>query len=174
MEFDSLVIADWPRGLRLAKQLSWKGDKTAYLEITPYLKKPFPLFLDDSKEKTFLENLGFLSPLEEGFCFLNSESVLFFKELAQNKKESSEGERQKGLKFKDKLLNKSVLKENLLAYLGRNLAGRVFQFNDSCISEDSLPLFSDCFLFEPSLRKKEEFQKIHSHISYFKIYSLYN
>ena len=42
-----------------------------------------------------------------------------------------------------------------------------FDFNDSCFSRDSLSLFSDCFLFEPSFRKKEEFKKDHSKIYFF-------
>ena len=119
MDFDSLIIADWPRGLYLVKQLNAKGKKTAYLEITPYLKKPFPLFLDESKEKNFLENLGFLSFQEEGFCFLSPEGVRFFKQKDQNKT-------QEDLKFKTSFLKKSFLKDNLFSYLGQNLAGRVF------------------------------------------------
>jgi len=152
MEFDSLIIADWPRGLYLAKELSTKGDKTAYLEITPYLKRPFPLFMrGESQEKAFLEKLGFLSLQEEGFCFLSSGGVFLAREQTLKEKLKSLS--------KNRAFNKSSLQESLFSYLENNLAGRVFQFNDSYLSQDKLNLFSDCFLFEPSFRKKQDFQK---------------
>ena len=160
MEFDSLIIADWPRGLRLAKQLSLKGRKTAYLEISPYFKRPFPLFLEDSKEKDFLKSLGFLHSQEEGFCLLSPEGVYLAKEQGQKK------EKERRLKFKKPALNRTFLKENLFSSLAQNLTARVFDFNDSYFSEDSLPLFSDCFLFEPSLRKKQEFNKSQPQITF--------
>lgn len=168
MDFDSLVVADWPRGLDLAKKLSSQGHKIAYLEVSPYFKNPFPLFLKSSGKKAFLESLGFLSLLEQGFCLLSPEGVWLFKEILQQEKNSGGG-RPKGLKFRSPVLNKSSLREKLFAYLGRNLAGHVFEHNDSCFNEDELPLFSDCFLFEPSVRKKKEFEKNHPAVQFFKI-----
>ena len=163
MEFDSLIIADWPRGLHLAKQLSLKDQKIAYLEISPYFKRPFPLFLEDSKEKDFFISLGFLHSQEEGFCLLSPEGVYLAKEQGQKKGK----ERQ--LKFKKLVLDRTFLKEKLFSCLAQNLTARVFDFNDSYFSEDSLPLFSDCFLFEPSLRKKQEFNKNQPQITFLSI-----
>ena len=160
MEFDSFIIADWPRGLHLAKQLSLKGRKIAYLEISPYFKRPFPLFLDDSKEKDFLKSLGFLHSQEEGLCLLSPEGVYLAKEQGQKR------EKERQLKFKKPALNRTFLKENLFSCLAQNLTARVFDFNNSYFSEDSLPLFSDCFLFEPSLRKKQEFNKSQPQITF--------
>jgi len=157
MEFDSLIIADWPRALSLAKELSTQGERIAYFEISPYLKRPFPLFLSNSEEKTFLESLGFLSPLTEGFCFLSEEGVFLMKEQLET------------LKSYPKLLNNSFIKKPLVSYLEQNLAGRVFEFNDSRLSKDKLDLLSSGFLFEPDFRKKKEFQKKHPEISFFNI-----
>ena len=135
--------------------------------MTPYLKQPFPILLNESEEKVFLESLGFLYSQEEGLCLLSSEAVWLLKEKSHYKKHYKEA-RKKDLQFKQNLLNKSTLKENLFSYLGKNLAGRVFKFNDSHLSEKELPIFSDLFVFEPSLRKKADFEKNNSHIQFFK------
>ena len=168
MDFDSLVIADWPRGLNLAQKRVAQGKKTAYLEISPYLKQPFPLFMSELKEKVFLESLGFLSQQADGLCCMHSDGVLFLKDKLHNlyKKEKRDVFKSTGLNHTR--LNQSHLKEELLAYLGRNLAGRVFKFNDSHLSQEELPIVSDLFFFEPSLRKKNDFEKNNPQIQFFK------
>ena len=166
MDFDSLVIADWPRGLNLAQKLVAQGKTTAYLEISPYLKQPFPIFISELKDKVFLESLGFLSQQEDGLCCIHSDGVLFLKENLHNLYKK---EKRSGFKFQSTSLNQSHLTENLLSYLKRNLAGRVFKFNDSHLSQEELPVASDLFFFEASLRKKKDFEKNNPQIQFFKI-----
>ncbi|MBC6414951.1 MAG: hypothetical protein GDA46_00950 [Bdellovibrionales bacterium] len=155
IDFDVLIVGDWPKGFYLAQQFSLKNEKVAYIELTPFLKNPFPVFLNESYplEKVFLENLGFLSFQEGGLCFLTSEEVSFFQE---RKRDRNLG-----------LSKTNLFKKEMLSYLSSNLTSKVFEFNNSYLSEESLDLFSDCFLFEPSLRKKEEIKKKYPKIHFF-------
>ena len=187
MLFDFAVFAHWPRGLYLAKKLSEEGGKVAYVELLPRLKNPFGLFLSDSFQegKEFLETLGFLSRQEGGFCLLSPQGVW----PLQNMREM--GDRQPVLKnelnlssqnaqllqdvrkMRDHhLVLESELSENSfnnhwLSYLALNLAGKVFEYNNSEFSEKGLNLFSDYFLFSADFKKTKQFKTDHPDISFY-------
>lgn len=160
--FDSAVFAHWPRGLFLAKKLAEAGRKTAYIEILPRLKSPFGFFLDESskQEKDFLESLGFLLRQEGGFCLLSPEGVWPLQDMAPALCPT----------LKNQLPAKPGrdFDKHWLAYLSLNLAGRVFEHNDSEFSKGRLPIFSDYFLFEAEFKKAERFKKDHPDISFFR------
>lgn len=161
--FDSVIFAFWPRGLYLAKKLSEKGQKVAYVEILPRTKSPFGIFLDDNfkEEKEFLENLGFLSRQEGGFCLLSPEGVWPLQDMREMT------DRHFVLKNK---LNENSFKEfdkYWLSYLSLNLAGKVFEYNNSEFSNKNVNLFSDYFLFKPYFKKIEYFQKTHPNITFY-------
>ena len=160
---DSIVFAPWPKGLFLAKKLSEGGRKTAYVEILPKSKNPFGLFLDENfrEEKEFLHSLGFLSRQEGGFCLLSPEGIWPLQDM-------------RDMKVKLPVLKNQLSKDSIkdfnqhwLAYLSLNLAGKVFEYNNSKFSNTRLPLFSDYFLFESSFKKMEQFQKDHSDIFFY-------
>ena len=162
--FDSAVFAPWPRGLYLAKRLSEGGRKTAYVEILPRIKSPFGLFLDDNsqEEKEFLSVLGFLFRQEGGFCLLNPEGVWPLQDMREM------GGRHPVLKRTLTEDSANEFKEHWLSYLSLNMAGKIFEYNNSEFSDRTLNLFSDYFLFEPSFKKIERFQKDHPEISFYK------
>lgn len=161
--FDSVIFASWPRGLYLAKQLSEKERKVAYVEIWPRQKNPFGFFGDEQfqEAKEFLEALGFLSSQEGGFCLLSSDGIWPF----QNMREMAN--RHPVLK---RPLKKGSFKDHWLAYLSFNLAGKVFEHNNSDFSDRGLNFYSDYFLFEPSFKKIKQFQRDQSHISFYSFY----
>lgn len=162
--FDFIVFAPWPRGLYLAEKLSEKGKKTAYVEILPRPKSPFGLFLDENskEEREFLKTLGFLFRQEGGFCLLSSEGVWPLQNVGEMKDRHPV--------LTNKLSEKSFkdFKNHWLTYLSFNLAGKVFEYNNSELSDKSLNLFSDYFLFEPSFKKTKYFQTDHHKISFYK------
>lgn len=163
--FDSVVFAPWPRGLSLAKKLSEQGRETAYVEILPRLKNPFGLFLNEDlkEEKAFLESLGFLSQQEGGFCLLSYEGVWPLQDMRDM------ADRHPVLKnqwHKEAFTN---FKDHWLAYLSFNMAGRVFEYNNSEFSTKGIDLFSDYFLFEPFFKKTDQFQIEHPQITFYKV-----
>ena len=163
--FDSVIFAPWPRGVYLAQKLSEKGQTVAYVEILPRQKNPFGLFLDEysKKEKEFLECLGFLFRQEGGFCLLSPEGVWPLQDMKYMNDRHSV--------LKNKLTEDSFknFKNYWLSYLSLNLAGKVFEYNNSEFSNKSLNLFSDYFLFEASFKKIEQFQKDHPKITFYKV-----
>ena len=163
--FDAVVFAPWPRGLYLAKKLSEQGRETAYVEILPRLKNPFGFFLneDQKEEKAFVESLGFLSQQKGGFCLLSSEGVW----PLQDMKDMSD--RHPVLKNQWNEEAFKSFKEHWLAYLSFNLAGRVFEYNNSEFFTQGLNLFSDYFLFEPIFKKTDQFQADQPQITFYKI-----
>ena len=163
--FDSVVFASWPRGLYLAKRLSEEGNRVAYVEILPRLKNPFGLFVseDSKEEKDFLESLGFLFRQEGGFCLLSPEGIWSFQDMKEMINKHSV------LKNQWSKDSSKDFKHNWLAYLSLNLAGKVFDYNNSEFSEQSLNFFSDYFLFEWSLKKIQQFQKDHPKISFYQV-----
>lgn len=163
--FDSLIFATWPKGLYLAKQLSEEGKKIAYVEILPRLKSPFGVFLDESlqTEKEFLESIGFLFRQEGGFCLLSPQGVWPLQEMWGME------DRLPVLKNKLEVHSFKDFGNHWLSYLSLNLSSKVFEYNNSEFSDKSLNLFSDYFLFEPSFKKIEQFQKNHSALSFYQI-----
>ncbi len=162
--FDFVIFAPWPRGLYLVKKLSERGSKTAYVEFLPRIKNPFALFLDESliEKKTFLESLGFLSNQEGGFCILSPEGVW----PLQSMREMTD--RLPVLSNRLNTDSYNDFKTHWLAYLSLNMAGKVFEYNNSEFSDKNLNLFSDYFLFDPSFKKAEQFQKDHPDIAFYK------
>ena len=162
--FDSVIFADWPRGLYLAKKLSEEGQKTAYVEIQPRIKNPFGLFLGESlkEEKEFLETLGFLFRQEGGFCLLSPQGVWPLQDMETMKSRLS------ALKNAANKHFSKDFEEDWLSYLSFNLTGKIFEYNNSKFSEKSLNLFSDYFLFEPSFKRMEQFYQNHHKISFHK------
>lgn len=161
--FYSVVFAPWPRGLYLAKKLSEQGLKVAYVELLPRQPAPFGLFIEDNSkvEKIFLESLGFLSQQEGGFCLLSSQGVWPLQDI-------------KGMEARHPVLTnkrQGHFANQWLSYLSLNLASKVFEYNNSEFSNRSLNLFSNYFLFEPSFKKIEQFQKNHPNISFYQISS---
>lgn len=163
--FDSIIFAFWPRGLYLAKKLSEEKQKVAYVEVLPRPKNPFGIFLDENskEEKEFLETLGFLSRQEGGLCLLSPEGVWPLQDMREMK------DRHCVLRNK---LNEQSFKEfdkYWLSYLSLNLAGKVFEYNNSEFSNKALNLFSDYFLFEASFKKTEHFQKDCPDVSFYQL-----
>ena len=164
--FDSAVFAPWPRGVYLAKKLSEEGRTVAYVEILPRQKSPFGLFLDENSkmEKEFLECIGFLFQQEGGFCLLSPEGVWPLQDMRHiDDRHSTLKNKLKEDSFKD-------FKKYWLAYLSLNLAGKVFEYNNSEFSNKSLNLFSNYFLFEASFKKIEQFQNDHPKVSFYKAF----
>lgn len=163
--FDNVIFAPWPRGLYLAKKLSEKGEETAYVEILPRLRKPLGCFLSEDlkEEKIFLESLGFLSQQEGGFCLLSPEGVW----PLQNMKDMAD--RHPVLKNTWNKKSFKNFKDYWLTYLSFNLAGRVFEYNNSEFVKKGLNLFSDYFLFEPFFKKADQFQTDQSQLTFYKI-----
>ena len=161
MLFDFAVFAPWPRGFYLAKKLSEEGGKVAYVEILPRLKNPFGLFLSDNFQegKEFLEALGFLSRQEGGFCLLSPQGVWPLQDMKEM------GDRHPVLENE---LSENSFNNHWLSCLALNLAGKVFEYNNSEFSEKGLNLFSDYFLFSPDFKKIEQFKKDHPDISFYK------
>ena len=160
-EFDTLIFANWPRGLYLAKQLALIGQKVAYVELLPRLKNPFALLISENEQKEFLESLGFLSLQKGGFCLLSSEGVWPLQEMKKMK------ERLAAIhNFTSSLDEESLFsfKDNWLSYLSLNLSAKVFDSNNSIFRNKGIDLFADYFLFEPSAKKIENFKKNHSNI----------
>ena len=161
--FHSIVFADWPRGLYFAQQLAFKGQKVAYVEIIPRFKNPFALFLNDSfkEEKNFLESLGSLYRQEGGFCLLSPEGVW---PLQDRKEMGLASSKESSLSLKDR----KSFQKNWLSYLSLNLAAKVFEYNNSVLTDQVLDLFSDYFLFEPLVKKLEHFKKSNPNIYFLK------
>lgn len=161
--FDSVVFAHFPRGLYLAKKLSEEGKKTAYIELLPKLKNPFGLFLDEhsQSEKALLDSLGFLFQQKGGFCLLSPQGVWSLQDMKPMQ------DRLSLLKNKIKKAPMMDFENHWLSYLAYNTAGKIFKYNNSEFSDESLNLFSDYFLFEPSLKKIKQFQESHSNISFY-------
>ena len=160
-EFDALILADWPKGLYLAKQLSLTGQKIAYIEYLPRLKNPFALLISESKQKHFLENLGFLFEQKDGFCLLSSEGVWPLKKMRDM------NEKLAPIKNFSSSLKENYLfsfKDNWLSYLSLNLSAKIFENNNSTFKNNGINLFADYFLFEPSHKKIETFKKKHPNI----------
>ena len=153
--FDSLIVGDWPKGLYLAQQLSLQGKKTAYLYQRPAVKNPFALFLSESSqtEKQFFNSLGFLEKQEGGFCILTEKGVW----PLQKRKE---------LGFAPPAPLTDSFNKDFLFYLSHNLAGKVFEFNDSVFSEP-LDLFCDYFLFYPCFKKIALFKQQYPNLHFF-------
>lgn len=147
----------------MAKRLSREGRKTAYVELLPRLQNPLGLFLDQNSswEKDFFESLGFLFQQKGGFCVLSPEGVWPLQEMKAMKSRqpvlSREG-------FDDSFKD---FKNHWLSCLSFNLAGKVFENNNSEFSDKNLPLFSDYFLFEPSLKRIKQFEADHSRITFY-------
>ena len=166
--FDFTVFASFPRGLYLVEQLSHAGFKTAYAEVSPPVARPFPVFLDDRSEKAkhFLQSLGFLNRQKAGLCVLSPEGVWplqDMRDMADRHSVIKNGWRHSRPEdFKD-------FSKDWLSRLSLNLAGRVFDGNCAVFSSDRLNLFSDCFLFSPSLRKIKEFKRDHPGISFYSL-----
>ncbi len=162
--FRAAVFAPWPRGLYLAHQLSLKEGKTAYIELLPRLKNPFGCFLDErfQEEKKLLSALGFLTHQKGGFCLLSPEGVWPLQDMREMT------DRHSVLKNP---LGPGSFKEHWLACLSCNLAGKAFEQNRLRLSNKSLNLFSDYFLFEPSFNKAERFQKERPQISFHRLFS---
>ena len=168
---DYIIFAPWPRGLFLAKKLIESDKKIAYVEILPQLKSPFGLFLKNSffEEKQFLQSLGFLLYQKGGFCILSPKGVWPLQDM-------------QGIchsVLKNHFLNKNLspeegehhhFKNHWLNYLSLNLASKVFEYNNSCWSNNKLNLFDDYFLFEPSLKKMELFKNNHPNISFYQAF----
>ena len=163
--FDSVVFSHWPRGLYLAKKLSEKGRKVAYLELLPLQKSPFGLFVDESlrEEKEFLNSLGFLSRQEGGFCLLSPEWVWPLQEMHAMR------DCLPVLKNTQILDPSKNFKDGWLAYLALNMAGKVFEYNNSVFSKKNVNLFGDYFLFEPNAEKKKQMQENCPAISFYSV-----
>ena len=168
--FDSAVFALWPRGIYLAKKLCSEGQKTAYIEILPRFKNPFGLFLDTNskEEKLFLESLGFLYRQAGGFCIISPEGVWPMQNMKDMLHRHTPLQNIKIKMNQNPGKQDKIFKNNWLSYLSLNLAGKVFECNDSELSNKSLDLFSDYFLFESSLKKERQFREDHPQISFFK------
>ena len=153
--FDSLIVGDWPRGLYLAQQLSLQGEKTAYFYQRPVIKNPLGLFLTETsiKEKSFFNSLGVLEKQAGGFCLLSPKGVW----PLQKKKEGALIKTQAPFSFN----------KNFLFYLSHNLAGKVFEFNDSVFHEQKLDLFCDYFIFYPDFKKIQFFKEQNPQIYFF-------
>ncbi len=160
--FDWAIFAYWPRGLFLAKKLAESGQKTAYVELLPQVKSPFGFFIDENlrEEKEFLQSLGFLFQQEGGFCLLSPQGVWPLQDMLSMREQLPVLNRDSSNNFESHWLND----------LSFNLAGKVFEYNNSEFSNQGLNLFSDYFLFEPSIKKIKQFQNDHSSISFYKAY----
>ena len=163
--FDSLIFADWPRGLYLAKQLAVIGQRTAYVENLFRLKNPFALFLNanEKDQREFLESLGFLSQQDGGFCLLSPEGVWPLQDMKAIAKRQAPIQNFT-CSFKKEL--NPPFKDNWLSYLSLNLSAKVFRGNNSIFKNRGVNLLADCFLFEPSSKKMEEFKNNHPNISF--------
>ena len=164
--FDCVIFSFWPKGLYLAQKLSEKGCRVAYVEVLPRLSRPFGCLLDEyrKKEKDFLETLGFLHQQERGFCLLNPKGNWQFQDISNIQNTHPE--------LKNTLNKSSPYSfDNCWVYfLALNLAGKVFEFNNSEFSERRLNLFSDYFLFSPSLKKIHRFQQNYPNISFYETF----
>ena len=89
------------------------------------------------------------------------------------REDSREGDSQKKFRWRRELVKKNRAKRGKYAadfqnfwpsFLAGNLCSRIFEDNISLFSSDPLNFFADCFLFEPSLKKKRLFQQRHSDI----------
>ena len=163
LQFDSLIFADWPRGLYLAKQLALTGQKIAYVECLPRLKNPFPILLNEKPQQEFLESLGFLSQQKGGFCLLSPEGIWPMQEMKDM--------RDKHIPIKNftshlKKHSNLSFKNNWLSYLSLNLSSKTFKDNNSIFTDRGIKLLADCFLFEPSSKKIQEFKRKQSNISF--------
>ena len=161
--FDSLIFADWPRGLYLAKQLALTGQKIAYVECLPRLKKPLPFLSNQKFQQEFLEKFGFLSKQKGGLYILSPEGIWPMQEMKDMTDRLTPIQ---SLTQAPTIKNKDSFKDNWLSYLSLNLAGKIFQDNNSSFTNTGLNLFADCFLFEPSPKKIKEFQNKQSNISF--------
>ena len=161
--FDSLILADWPRGLYLAKQLSLNNKKVAYIEQLPRLKNPFALSLNEQSQKEFLESLGFLSRQKGGFCLLSPEKIWPLQDMRDMKDRHASI---KNFTCSFKKTPAPLFKDNWLSYLSLNLSAKVFEDNNSIFQNKGINLMTDYFLFEPSAKKMEEFKNIHPNISF--------
>ena len=150
--FDTLIVADWPKGLYLAQQLSLKGQKTAYFYQRPVIKNPLGLFLNesDTKEKAFFNSLGMLEKQEGGFCLVSPKGVWPLQKKALPKAKTP-----------------FSFDKDFLFYLSHNLAGKVFEFNDSVFCEQNLDLFCDYFLFYPDFKKIQFFKQQYPQLYFF-------
>ena len=160
---DSLIFADWPRGLYLAKQLALAGQKIAYVESLPRLKNPFALFLNENEkdQREFLESLGFLSQQEGGFCLLSPEGVWSLQNMKAISKKHPPIQNFTCSFKKD--LN-PPFRDNWLSCLSLNLSAKIFRDNNSIFKNRGIHLLEDCFLFEPSPKKIEEFKNNYPNI----------
>ncbi|MCY4321125.1 MAG: hypothetical protein OXC37_01785 [Bdellovibrionaceae bacterium] len=162
--FDSLVFADWPKGLYLAQKLALKKQKVAYVECLPRLKNPFGIFLNENDKslKLFLENLGFLSQQEGGFCLISPEGVwpLQERKIIANRIPTIKN-------LSHPLQNKASFKTYWLSYLSLNMSSKIFKDNDSVLKNKRVNLLDDYFLFEASPKKIEEFKTKFNYISFF-------
>ena len=163
LQFDSLIFADWPRGLYLAKQLALTGQKIAYVECLPRLKNPFPVLLNEKTQQEFLKSLGFLSQQTGGFCLLSPEGVWPMQEMKDMIDKHIPIQN-----FTSNLKKNSnpSFKNNWLSYLSLNLSSKIFKDNNSIFTDRGIKFLADCFLFEPSAKKIQEFKREHFNISF--------
>ena len=165
--FDFAVFASWPRGLYLSKQLSEKGYRVAYIDILPRRKNPFGLLFDESSEdiKFFLKAIGFLTPQKGGVCLLTSQGVWPLQEMKPI------ADRHVVLKNKLNNIQWNHFTDHWLSYLSLNLAGKVFEYNNSEFSDKNLNFFSDYFTFQEDVRKIKLFKTNHPGISFYNCFS---
>ena len=141
--FDVALFSSWPKGLYLAQQLhEIHGKKVCYIESFKESLPPFGVFLkeEQKKEQMFLESQGFLTKQEGGFCILTPQGIW---------------QLQKSQYLKSQISSKS----HWLSSLSHNLMNPIFEHNRFTSSSNSLDLFSDYYLFSPSLKKKREFKE---------------
>ena len=154
----------------MAEKLSHAGFKTAYVEITPQMARPFPLLLGeaDKKLKHFLQALGFLKLQKGGFCVLSPQGVWPLQDMRamaghcpviKNALRRAQPE-----DFKD-------FSQDWLSRLSFNLSSQVFDGNLSALSSDRLNLFEDCYLFSPSLKKIKLFKRDHPDMAFYSLLS---
>ena len=141
--FDVIIFSPWPKGLYLAQQLhEVHGKKVCYIESFKEPLPPFGVFLKEGQkqEQTFLESQGFLTKQGGGFCVLTPQGVWQLQE-AQH------------------LRSQIPPKWDWLSSLSHNLMNPIFEHNRFTSSLNSLDLFSDYYLFSPSIKKKKEFKE---------------
>ena len=137
--YDTVIFASWPKGLYLAQKLQRVYDqKVGYIECSTQTLPPLGLFLDKEKDKDFFESQGVVLQKQGGFSFLNSKGQWNFQEA---------------LHLKSQKLSQL---NHWLPFLSHNLMGTIFEYNNFKFSEDYLDLFSDYYLFTPSLKKKKK------------------
>ncbi len=156
----TLFSSFWPKGLFLSQQLSKQGKKVCYVDLQQEALAPLGVFIQENpKEKVFLESLGLLLKQNEGFCLLSCEGGWSFQEIDWQNMSAPLFQN-----FKNKELGD--FKNHWLSFLSKNLMSRVFEGNHFIASEEGLDFFSDYFLFEMTLKQKNQFKLDYPDIHY--------